>query len=150
MLRVVYSTTVEDLAPGQLVNIIESRGRLDVHLRSGADIEEITHALNDALAKFLSACNWFQIWRGRIISADSPESPLTVQYVTDPDVDWKTCVQVREWRGTARVHVCPDAPVEAFARVLTKSTERFLAGGQWFQLWQGEIVTMDRPDSMAA
>lgn len=149
MLHVVYRT-VEDLAPGQLVEIVEDRGRIDVLLRDGVDIEPITHALNAALEHFLAHCGWFQIWRGRVISAASPESPLSVQYVIDPEVDWRQCVQVRESQGTVRVHVCPDSSVKHFARVLTKSTEQFLAGKQWFQLWQGEIVTMDSPDSMAA
>lgn len=149
MLRVVYRT-VEDLALGRLVEIEESRGRLDVLLRRGVDIDDITHALNDELKKFLAKCGWFQIWRGRIISVNSPESPLTVQYVTDPDVDWRTCIQVRESEGCVRVHVCPDASVDRFANVINLSTERFLAGGQWFQLWEGEIVTMDSPGSAAA
>lgn len=142
MLRVVYRT-VEDLAPGCLVDIDEDRGLLDVQLRRGADIDDVTRALNDKLESFLADCCWFQIWRGRIICADSPQSPLTVQYITDPDVDWRTCVQVREQGGSVRVHICPDATTERFAKVINPSTERFLAGGQWFQLWQGEIVTMD-------
>ncbi|MFI9244217.1 hypothetical protein ACIGXF_16870 [Streptomyces sp. NPDC053086] len=149
MLRVVYRT-VDDLAPGRLVKIEESRGQLDIQLHRGANINDITHALNAELQEFLAGCGWFQIWRGRIIGADDPESPLTVQYVTDPDVDWRACVQVRELRGVVRVHVCPDASPDWFAKVLTQSTERFLAGGQWFQLWQGEIVTMDPPQRGAA
>lgn len=149
MLCVVYET-VTDLATGRHVEIDESRGRLDIRLRGGADIEVITHALNAELARFLAKCGWFQIWRGRIISAASPESPLTVQYVTDPEVDWRTCVQVRERRGVVRVHVCPDTSTKNFARVINVSTERFLAGRQWFQLWEGEIVTMDSPEATAA
>lgn len=149
MLRVVYRT-VEDLGPDRLVKMVESRGRLDVQLSRGAQIEEITYALNAALITFLAECGWFQIWRGRIICGNSPDSPLSVQYVTDPDVDWRTCVQVREWEGHVRVHVCPDVSPDRFVKVINPSTERFLAGGQWFQLWQGEIITMDSPEADAA
>ncbi|GGW50038.1 hypothetical protein [Streptomyces griseoloalbus] len=149
MLRVVYRT-VGNPASGRLVNIDEYRGRLDVQLREGVNIEEILHALNDELEQFLAKCGWFQIWRGRVISANSPESPLTVQYVTDPDVDLLTCVQVRECGGVVRVHVCPDASLKQFARVINLSTERLLAGGQWFQYFEGEIVTMDSAERDAA
>ncbi|GAB2718533.1 hypothetical protein [Streptomyces bullii] len=149
MLRVEYQT-VDDLAPGCLVQMEEGRGWIAVKLRRDADIEDITRGLNAALEHFLADCGWFQIWRGRIICADSPDSPLSVRYVIDPKVDLRACVQVRERRGEVRVHVCPDASADDFARALNPATERFLAGGQWFQLWQGEIITMDTPGSAAA
>jgi hypothetical protein len=37
-----------------------------------------------------------------------------------------------------------------FIGTLNRSIEEFLAGGQWFQLWHGEIVTMDSPEANAA
>ncbi|GAP46946.1 hypothetical protein [Streptomyces azureus] len=149
MLRVEYEAT-ESLPPGQLVDITESRGRVDVKIRQDADAHEYTAALNVALKLFLADCNWFQIWRGRVISAHSPDSPLTVEYQVDDQIDRRKCVEVRESCGHVVVHVARSATVADFVNAINPSTEAFLAGGQWFQLWQGEIITMDSPGSAAA
>lgn len=147
MLRVVYEAS-EALEPHQLVTVTETRGMVSIKLRAGTMASQYLDPLNAALAQFVGECGWFQIWRGQIISADSPDSPLTVRYVSDPDVDLITCVQIREHRGLVRLHVCPDATSEQLVRALNPAVERFLAGGQWFQLWQGEIVTMDSSETL--
>lgn len=149
MLRVVYEAT-RDLEPGRLVEVRESRGRIDVKIDRDAPAEQFTKALNAALTAFLANCGWFQIWRGRIISADSPESPLTVEYEVDDKIDRIRCIEIRESCGLVKVHVSSGATAEDFARALNPATEAFLAGGQWFQLWHGEIITMDSPNSRAA
>ncbi|NUP35945.1 MAG: hypothetical protein HOY76_02715 [Streptomyces sp.] len=149
MLRVVYEATPH-LRLGQLVDIQESRGRIDVRIHQDASVDEYTDALNDALRQFLANCSWFQIWRGRVISANSPESPLTVTYQADDQIDIRKCVEVRESRGLVVVHVAGEATAEQFVGAMNPATERFLAGGQWFQLWQGEIITMDSPGASAA
>lgn len=149
MLRVEYEAT-PDLAPGRLVDIAETRGRVGIKLRQGATADEYVPPLNAELARFVRKCSWFQIWRGQIISADSPESPLTVQYLADPEVDLLACVQIREHKGVVRLHVCPDVRSEDLVRALNPAIENFLRGGQWFQVWEGEIVTMDEPGSQAA
>jgi CO/xanthine dehydrogenase FAD-binding subunit len=48
------------------------------------------------------------------------------------------------------VHVASLATASQFVDAMNPATERFLAGGQWFQLWQGEIITMDSPEADAA
>lgn len=149
MLRVVYEATPH-IRLGQLVETQESRGRVSVKIQEGADVDAYTTALNHALKRFLADCNWFQIWRGRIISASSPESPLTVTYQADDQIDLRKCVEVRESCGLVVVHVARAATVDQFVRAINPSTEAFLAGGQWFQLWQGEIITMDSPEADAA
>jgi len=149
MLRVVYEAT-RDLDPGRIVEICESRGHISVKINPDAPAEQYTEALNATLKAFLANCGWFQIWRGQIISADSPESPLTVEYEPDDKIDRVRCVEVRESCGLVKVHVSTSATTEEFVRALNPATERFLAGGQWFQLWHGEIITMDSPDSRAA
>lgn len=149
MLRVVYEATT-DLAPDALAEITETRGRVTVKIRQGTRATEYIDPLNAALAAFVNGCSWFQIWRGQIISANSSDSPLTVQYEADPDVDLLSCVQIREQQGAVRLHVCPEARAEHLVRAVNPAIERFLAGGQWFQLWQGEIVTMEEPGSAAA
>jgi hypothetical protein len=149
MLRVVYEAS-EDLEPGQVVELCETRGRIAVKVDRDATAKQYTEALNPALRAFLAHCGWFQIWRGRIIGADSPERPLTVEYEPDDKIDRIRCVEVRESCGLVKVHVSSGATTEEFVRALNPATERFLAGGQWFQLWYGEIITMDSPDSRAA
>lgn len=149
MLRVVYEATT-DLAPGQLAEIKESRGRVTIKLREGISAGHYIPPLNAELKKFVGKCSWFQIWRGQIISADSPDSPLTVEYEADPEVDRIQGVQIREHKGVVRLHVCPDLTSEELARAVNPPIELFLAGGQWFQLWQGEIVTMDDSQGNAA
>jgi len=149
MLRVVYEATT-DLEPDQLVDITEARGRVTIKVREGVTADEYIALLNAALKRFVDRCSWFQIWRGQVLSANSPDSPLTVQYEPDPDVDRIQGVQIRESRGFVRLHVCPDLTSEELVRVVNRPIELFLAGGQWFQLWQGEIVTMDNPGSAAA
>ena len=149
MLRVVYETTPH-LRLGQLVDIQESRGRIDVRIQQNASVDAYTAALNSAVRRFLADCSWFQIWRGRVISANSPESPLTVTYQADDQIDLRKCVEVRESCGLVVVHVASEAKADQFVGAMNPATERFLAGGQWFQLWQGEIITMDSPEASAA
>jgi hypothetical protein len=147
MLRVVYQAS-QDLGPGKNADIQESRGRVDIRLRAGSRAEQCIPELNARLKDFVDQCGWFQIWRGQIISAASPDSPLTVQFVSDPDVSLSSCVQIREDCGEVRLHVSPNAPVELLICFLNPAIATFLAGKQWFQLWQGEIVTMDSSDNV--
>jgi len=150
MLHVAYEASL-DLAPGETARICEYRGGLTVHIARGAPIEEWTEGLNAALKAFLAGCTWFQIWRGRIISAASPEGPLTVEYVIDHKLYRPKIIEVRESRGRVTVHVAATATVDDFVRVINPTTVDFLAGRQWFQLWEGEIITMDSPpDARAA
>lgn len=149
MLRVLYEPA-RDLEAGQIVEIRESRGLVNVRIDASASVGRYTEALNTALEDFLTECSWFQLWRGEILSANSPDSPLRVRYQMDDLIDAKKVIEVRESRGLVRVHVSHTADPETFAGVLNPATEAFLAGGQWFQLWEGEIVTMDSPDSRAA
>lgn len=149
MLRVVYEA-VQDLGPDQAVELREAHGTLRVRIREGTPASDFLPPLNAAFERLLAQCSWFQLWRGHILSADSPEHPLSVRFLEDPAVDLRTCVQIREHCGEVRVHVLPRTPAELFVRAINPAVEQFLAGGQWFQLWQGEIVTMDPPHRDAA
>lgn len=149
MLQVIYDATTR-LAKGELVEIDESRGRVDIRILRSATPAEFAPDLNAKLTEFVGRCSWFQIWRGQILSAAHPDSPLTVQYEVDPDVPRRLAVQILEARGRVRLHVSPEATAAEFVLTLNPSIERFLAGGQWFQLWHGEIITMDPPTSAAA
>lgn len=149
MLRVVYEAT-QDLDDGQTVDIRETRGRLLVKVREDADAEQYIQALNAALKELLAGCGWFQLWRGRIISADYPGRPLTVEFVPDAKVDPRKGIEIRESCGLVKIHVSRRATADRLVRALNPALVEFLAGGQWFQLWQGEIVTIDSPEGFAA
>ena len=149
MLRVVYEATT-DLDPDRLVEIRETRGRVTIKVRAGASADEYVPPLNAELARFVAKCTWYQIWRGQIIGANHPESPLTVQYEVDPQVSRIQGVQIRESKGRVRLHICPDLTAEELARAVNRPIELFLAGGQWFQFWEGEIVTGDDAQGNAA
>lgn len=149
MLRVEYRASPH-LRLGHLVEIAESRGRIAISIQENAGVKDYTSALNAALERFLASCSWFQIWRGRIISANSPDSPLTVIYQPDDHISLPKCVEIRESCGLVKIHVSSLATADQFVRAINPSIERVLAGGQWFQLWQGEIITMDSPEASAA
>lgn len=148
MLRVVYEAT--NLDPGRLVEIQEARGRVTIKIRAGAVADDYVPELNAKLKVFVDKCTWYQIWRGQIIGANHPESPLTVQYEADPQVDRIQGVHIRESKGRVRLHICPDLTAEELARAVNRPIELFLAGGQWFQFWEGEIVTGDDSQGNAA
>lgn len=142
MLRVVYEAT-DELPPGLTVDIRETQGFVHIRLDVDAEAEEYTRALNPALDQFLAGCGWFQVWRGEILSASSPDSPLRVVYVTDDDLASGEFVEIREGKGLVRLHVATKATAEEFAQAMNPAVAKFLAGGQWFQLWAGEIITME-------
>lgn len=144
MLRIVYEATTE-VGRRQVVNIHEARGRLTVQVHQEASADEAARALTREVAKLLARCNWFQIWRGRVLCADSPGSSLAVKYEADDLVDRMKVVEIRESRGLVTFHLARSASAPVFTLALTRALECFLAGGQWFQLWEGEIVTMDSP-----
>lgn len=147
MLRVVYKATY--LGPGMLTDWRESRGRVEIRVARGTNASQYVPSLNDTLRDLLSRAHWFQIWEGEVVSVDSPDCPLRVTYELSR-LTPAPLLDIREHKGHVAVHVPPSASAEELVQVLNPSLEEFLAGGQWFQLWRGEIVTMDSPDSIAA
>lgn len=142
MLRVVYEAA-DDLKPGQLVTIGEDRGIITVRIRRTADAFDYTRALTEELDKFLAGAEWYQLWKSTIVSPQSTDCPVRVVYVLDLDgeLDVDEFVEIKEHQGLVKIMVDPEATVDAFVAVLNPAIERFLSGGQWFQHWQGEIVT---------
>jgi hypothetical protein len=149
MLRVVYEAS-PDLQPGEVAEINESRGLIRVRIAPGTTIQQCAEALNVASKSFLAECRWFQIWRGHILSADSPEGPLTATYVIDDNLDRRKVIEMRESRGLVQIHIASSATLDDFIRAMNPAAADFLAGGQWFQLWEGEIITMDSPPEARA
>lgn len=147
MLRVVYQAT--DLSAGTLSDWTEDRGLVQIRVNRGATPAEFIPSLNRTLADFLANANWYQLWEGEIVSINSPGSPLRVTYELSR-LKPSPVVNIREHKGHVALHVSPTATAEEFVRLLNPSIEEFLAGGQWFQLWNGEIVTMDSPPGTIA
>jgi hypothetical protein len=71
---------------------------------------------------------------------------LRAKYVLNNRLDAGQPVVVKESRGTVRVELSPTEFSPAACAALNAVTEQLLAGGQWFQVWRGEIVSMESPE----
>lgn len=143
MLRVVYEA-VEDLESGRLAEISEVRGGTRVRVAKWAGVEAYTHALNVEMAAFLDRSSWFQLWRDEIISRSGGTIQLSVIF-TIHDLDPGEYVEIQEAKGLVDIRVERTATAEQFVGAVNPAIKEFLAGAQWFQLWQGEIVDMASP-----
>ncbi|WP_406501907.1 hypothetical protein OHA04_37340 [Streptomyces sp. NBC_01590] len=143
MLRVVYEAT--DLAPGVISDWSEDRGLLRIRVNRQAAPEQFTESLNHTMLDVLDNCGWYQLWRGEIISVASPNNPLRVDYQISSFTP-APLVEIRERKGAVTLSVSPTASAEEFVQAVNPSIEELLAGGQWFQHWEGEIVTMESPE----
>jgi hypothetical protein len=148
MLRVVYQAA--NLKPGKMSDWRESRGLVEIRVAKGTRAKQFLPSLNETLRDFVKNAQWYQLWDGEIVSADHPENPICVVFEVSP-FQPAPYIDIREHKGRVVLYVSPTATIDRIAPLLNTSIEEFLAGGQWFQLWHGEIVTMDSPpDSMAA
>jgi hypothetical protein len=139
MLHVAYEA-VEDLPPGRLADIDEDRGRIRVRLDKTQPLADVVRQLNIETDRLMSTAHWFQLWDTEIIGRDTPGSPLRVEYILCPRIPPELGAGVAEDRGTVHVYICPAQDTERFAAVMNKATRDLLAGGQWFQLYAGEII----------
>ena len=72
MLSVTYEIA-RDRPVDAPVKIVESRGRIQYELCGGLFLPEGVAALNSAAEKLLAGGQWFQLWKGEIVSMASPE-----------------------------------------------------------------------------
>lgn len=142
MLRVEY--TAADLEAGVISDWHEDRGLLKISVARHATPRQFTQSLNRTLDAVLAGAHWYQMWRGEVISISSPASPLRVHFQLS-EFDPAPLVEIRERKGAVAVHVSPDTGADEFVHALNPAVAELLAGGQWFQHWEGEIVTMDSP-----
>lgn len=147
MLRVIYKA-VDDLEPGRLADFSEDRGCVLVRVAKGSQPEDYVRALNEEMQRFLDNSSWFQLWRDQILSRNHPEFALDVTFRLD-DLGPGEGVKIRELKGTVDIRVERGLPVEAFVAAINPAIVEFLDGGQWFQLFGGEIVDIASPDSMS-
>ncbi|MGW0904924.1 hypothetical protein [Streptomyces sp. NPDC002853] len=144
MLRVVYRAT-DDLAGGAFSDWREDRGLVEISVARRASPRQFIPSLNRTLADFLSQAEWYQIWEGEVISAKSPGSPLSCTFELSR-LRPAPLLDIREDKGLVALHISPLASVDVLVNAINPAIEEFLAGGCWFQLWRGEIVTMDSPE----
>ncbi|GHJ21690.1 hypothetical protein ACH4LN_18165 [Streptomyces albus] len=55
------------------VRVTETRGHITYELHSGLFLPEGVAALNSATRAILAGGQWFQLWKGEIISMETPE-----------------------------------------------------------------------------
>lgn len=70
---------------------------------------------------------------------------LDVQYQLE-DLHPDAPVRVVERRGSLRFDLCRGLFLPEGVAALNSAARLVLAGGQWFQLWRGEIVGMATPE----
>lgn len=145
MLDVAY-VAIDDLAPGRLAKIDEDRGTIRVRLDKDARIVDVIRQLNVEIDHLMSSAHWFQLWKDEIVSRDSPGCPLRVEYLLEKEKDFPVCVKER--KGLVSVHIDPALTVEEFAAAMNPATKQQLDGGQWFQMYAGEIVD-NSPEPMS-
>ena len=68
-----------------------------------------------------------------------------MQYVYSTDRTFDEPVAVKETRGNIRFELYRGLFLPEGVAALNSATAQVLAGGQWFQLWRGEIVSMRSP-----
>lgn len=70
---------------------------------------------------------------------------LDVQYVYGNGRSFDEPVAVRETRGKIQFQLYRGLFLPEGVAALNSAVQQLLAGGQWFQLWRGEIVSMRSP-----
>ncbi|MFJ8016177.1 hypothetical protein [Streptomyces sp. NPDC096339] len=74
MLNVTYELA-DNLGYGMPVEVHETRGSVRIRLDRNATLEEIVACLNPVIAEVLAGGQWFHVWKGEIVTVDSPEDP---------------------------------------------------------------------------
>jgi hypothetical protein len=71
----VLSVTFElaDLPEDAPIRVQEGRGWINYELSRGLFVPEGVAALNSATSMVLAGGQWFQLWRGDVVSFDSPD-----------------------------------------------------------------------------
>lgn len=62
------------------------------------------------------------------------------------DLGYEVPLVARESRGEIRILASRDHYTPAGIAALNALAEQILKGGQWFQSWKGEIISMETPE----
>lgn len=71
MISVTYE--LADLCRDAPVRVSESRGNVTFELHRGLFVPEGVAALNSAVEMLLAGGQWFQLWKGEVVSVHSPQ-----------------------------------------------------------------------------
>ncbi|WP_275558605.1 hypothetical protein [Streptomyces sp. 5-6(2022)] len=71
---------------------------------------------------------------------------IHVSYGYSDDCTWEQPVEAEERRGNLRFKLYRGLFRPEGVAALNSTVQQLLAGGQWFQLWRGEIVSMHSPE----
>lgn len=137
MLDVAYEV-VDDLSPGRLAKIDEDRGRIRIRLDKHAPLADVVNHLNTEVAQLIASARWFQLWRDEIVSHNTPDHPLRIEYLLEKEDGYAVCMKER--KGLVRICIDPALRPAEFAAAMNPATKQQLAGGQWFQMYGGEII----------
>jgi hypothetical protein len=146
MLDVSYRA-VTDLPPGRLARIDEDRGLIRVRLDERAPLAAVVPQLNIEIDQLMQSARWFQLWDDEIVSVNTPGRPLRIEYILSPAIAAVMGVGLHEGKGELYVHICPSLDVRTFAAWMNPTAKEHLAGGHWFQLYEGEIIDIS-PEPM--
>jgi hypothetical protein len=145
MLDVTYEA-VNDLPPGRLAKIDEDRGRIRVRLDENEPLADVVAQLNVEIDRLMRSARWFQLWGGEIVSRNTPDRPLRIEYLLEKREDYGAFIEER--KGLVSVYIDPSLDTAGFAAAMNPATDRFLAAGCWFQLYGGEIIDIG-PEPMS-
>lgn len=70
---------------------------------------------------------------------------LQARCVYDDELSFEDPVELEERRGNLTFKLCRGLFLPEGVAGLNSAFRQLLAGGQWFQLWRGEIVSMSSP-----
>ncbi|MFF4403692.1 hypothetical protein [Streptomyces sp. NPDC001404] len=71
---------------------------------------------------------------------------LSFQYVYHDDRTETAPVLIKESRGHVVYELHRGLFLPEGIAALNAASHQFLAGGQWFQLWRGEVISMASPE----
>ena len=148
MLSVIYEL-VPGTASGRLAQYSEARGAVRIEIADGRGAPDLINDLNRGMQEFLDSSRWFQLWRQDVIGRTGGRLSLDVQFGLT-DLEPGDYVEIRETRGFVAVGIERTATAAQFVRAMNPATANLLAGGQWFQVYAGEIVDNFSPSSMSS
>ena len=70
---------------------------------------------------------------------------LSVSFTRTTDLDVDLPVRITESRGKIEFELAGGLFLPAGVAALQAGVTQLIAGGQWFQLWKGEIVSINSP-----
>ncbi|GHH58188.1 hypothetical protein [Streptomyces candidus] len=147
MLSVTYEL-VPATTSGRRAHFSEARGAVRIEVADGFGAPDLIDDLNRGMQEFLDGARWFQLWRHDIIGRTGGCLSLDIKFSL-ADLEPGDYVEIRESRGFVSVGIERTATAAQFVRAVNPAVANFLDGGQWFQVYGGEIVDNSHPDSMS-